>query len=178
MEKENNKRKIKGGVLAVILILAVCAAGFYAAVFEISNREPETLTTPATVAQKTTSAKNTTKKQSSKTTTKKGSNKSPDKNQTRPTKKKPVTTTKKKPAATTKRYTTKSHGWIGGVDNGNTIRRDPTTTKRYTTTTKKKRYDPYHAADYYDPEDFYYDHYDDFFDYYDAEDYYYDHYED
>ena len=57
MEKENNKRKIKGGVLAVILILAVCAAGFYAAVFEISNREPETLTTPATVAQKTTSAK-------------------------------------------------------------------------------------------------------------------------
>ena len=41
------------------------------------------------------------------------------------------------------------------------------------TTTKK--YDPYDAADYYDPEDFYYDHYDDFFDYEEAEDYFYEH---
>lgn len=52
------------------------------------------------------------------------------------------------------------------------------TTKRYTTkkyskkrtTTKKK--DPYNASDYMNPEDFYDDHYDDFFDYYDAEDYF------
>lgn len=56
-----------------------------------------------------------------------------------------------------------------------------TTTKKYTTkrtTVKKKttkKYDPYDAADYYDPEDFYYDHYDDFFDYEDAEDYFYEH---
>lgn len=56
-----------------------------------------------------------------------------------------------------------------------------TTTKKYTTkrtTTKKtttKKYDPYDAADYYDPEDFYYDHYDDFFDYEEAEDYFYEH---
>lgn len=32
--------------------------------------------------------------------------------------------------------------------------------------------DPYNAKDYSNEEDFYYDHYDDFFDYYDAEDYY------
>lgn len=32
--------------------------------------------------------------------------------------------------------------------------------------------DPYNAGDYSDEEDFYYDHYDDFFDYYDAEEYY------
>ena len=56
-----------------------------------------------------------------------------------------------------------------------------TTTYKYTTkrtTTKKtttKKYDPYDAADYYDPEDFYYDHYDDFFDYDEAEDYFYEH---
>ena len=35
--------------------------------------------------------------------------------------------------------------------------------------------DPYDAKDYRFPEDFYEDHWDDFFDYYDAEDYYYDH---
>lgn len=34
---------------------------------------------------------------------------------------------------------------------------------------------PFDAADYYDPEDFYYDHYDDFFDYEEAEDYFYEH---
>lgn len=60
-------------------------------------------------------------------------------------------TTKKK---TTYKYTTKR-----------------TTTKKTTT----KKYDPYDAADYYNPEDFYYDHYDDFFDYYEAEDYFYEH---
>ena len=35
--------------------------------------------------------------------------------------------------------------------------------------------DPYDVNDYYNEEDFYYDHYDDFFDYYDAEDYYNEH---
>ena len=35
--------------------------------------------------------------------------------------------------------------------------------------------DPYNAKDYSNEEDFYYDHYDDFFDYYDAEDYYNEH---
>lgn len=35
--------------------------------------------------------------------------------------------------------------------------------------------DPFHAADYSDPEDFYYDYYDDFWEYEDAEEYYYDH---
>ena len=43
-----------------------------------------------------------------------------------------------------------------------------TTTKKTTTTHKKDEYD---AHDYNDPEDFYEDHYDDFFDYEDAEDY-------
>ena len=36
---------------------------------------------------------------------------------------------------------------------------------------KPKQDDPFHAADYYDPEDFYYDYYDDFWDFEDAEDY-------
>jgi hypothetical protein len=35
--------------------------------------------------------------------------------------------------------------------------------------------DPYHANDYSDAEDFYYDYYDDFFDYYDAESYFNEH---
>ncbi len=39
----------------------------------------------------------------------------------------------------------------------------------------KKDDDPYNATDYAHPEDFYYDHYDDFFDYEDAEDYYNEH---
>jgi len=50
--------------------------------------------------------------------------------------------------------------------------------KKKTTTTKKaatKAYDPYHAADYVHPDDFYYDYYDDFYDYEDAEDYWYEH---
>ena len=51
-----------------------------------------------------------------------------------------------------------------------------TTTKRTTTQrTKKTTTDPYHAKDFYNPEEFYDEHYDDFFDYYDAEDYWYDH---
>lgn len=51
--------------------------------------------------------------------------------------------------------------------------------KQETTTTKKKNYsyssDEYNVSDYYSAEDFYDDHYDDFFDYYDAEDYYEEH---
>lgn len=39
----------------------------------------------------------------------------------------------------------------------------------------KKDSDPYNAKKYRNEEDFYYDHYDDFFDYYDAEDYYREH---
>lgn len=54
---------------------------------------------------------------------------------------------------TTKHYTTK-----------------PRTTKRYT-----ENYDPYNAKDYGNEDDFYEDHYDDFFDYYEAEDYYMEH---
>ena len=42
--------------------------------------------------------------------------------------------------------------------------------KKSTTTDKED--DPYDVNDYSNEEDFYYDHYDDFFDYYDAEDYY------
>lgn len=40
---------------------------------------------------------------------------------------------------------------------------------------EKDKTDPYNAADYSNEDDFYYDHYDDFFDYYDAEDYWRDH---
>ena len=49
------------------------------------------------------------------------------------------------------------------------------TTAKARSETKK---DEYNAADYVDPDDFYYDHYDDFFDYEDAEDYYYEHVDD
>lgn len=38
-----------------------------------------------------------------------------------------------------------------------------------------EEYDPYNAKDYKHPEDFYFDHYYDFFDFYDAENYYYEH---
>ena len=67
---------------------------------------------------------------------------------------------------TTKHYTTKHY-----------------TTKYYTTKYRTtKRYtendDPYNAKDYGNEEDFYEDHYDDFFDYYDAEDYYMEHHDD
>ncbi len=47
-----------------------------------------------------------------------------------------------------------------------------TTTKKKTTATKK---DPYDVNDYANEEDFYDDHYDDFFDYYEAEDYFREH---
>ncbi len=45
----------------------------------------------------------------------------------------------------------------------------------YRSPSKKDDDDPYNAKDYSNEEDFYYDHYDDFFDYYDAEDYYNEH---
>ena len=50
-----------------------------------------------------------------------------------------------------------------------------TTTKKSTT---KKKSDPYDVYDYSDPEDFYYDNYDDFWDYEDAEDYFNGHHKD
>ena len=45
----------------------------------------------------------------------------------------------------------------------------------YRSPSKNDDDDPYNAKDYSNEEDFYYDHYDDFFDYYDAEDYYNEH---
>lgn len=63
-------------------------------------------------------------------------------------------------------------GYAGNNSSGKTTKH--TTTKKEKSTTKK---DPYDVNDYDDEEDFYYDHYDDFFDYYDAEDYYRDHHE-
>lgn len=45
----------------------------------------------------------------------------------------------------------------------------------YKSPSKNDDDDPYNAKDYSNEEDFYYDHYDDFFDYYDAEDYYNEH---
>ena len=67
--------------------------------------------------------------------------------------------------------------------NGATEYSHYTTTKHYTTkhqTTKRytENDDPYNAKDYGNEEDFYEDHYDDFFDYYDAEDYYMEHHDD
>lgn len=47
--------------------------------------------------------------------------------------------------------------------------------KSYSSSKKSSKNDEYNAKDYVDPEDFYDDHYDDFFDYEDAEDYYYEH---
>ena len=41
--------------------------------------------------------------------------------------------------------------------------------------TPKPSHDPYHASDYSDPDDFYYDYYDDFWDFEDAEDYWHEH---
>jgi len=50
-------------------------------------------------------------------------------------------------------------------------------TSKYVPKYKEDKSDPYNAKDYRNEEDFYYDHYDDFFDYYDAEQYYRDHHE-
>lgn len=66
------------------------------------------------------------------------------------------------------------------VPNKKTYKHASNPTQAPTTTKKKKYYssknnDPYDAKDYVDPDDFYYDHYDDFYDYEDAEDYYHGH---
>jgi len=97
---------------------------------------------------------------------------------------KPTTkqTTTKKP--TTKRSggtAVKGSGSIGGRGYSGNVpynKGGSSGSKKKTTTTKKaatKAYDPYHAADYVHPDDFYYDYYDDFYDYEDAEDYWYEH---
>ncbi len=57
-----------------------------------------------------------------------------------------------------------------------TTRRTTSSARPYTyqrTTKATKDDDPLNAKDYVDADDFYYDHYDDFFDYEDAEDYWY-----
>lgn len=53
-----------------------------------------------------------------------------------------------------------------------------TTCYNYTTNRNKTTTDPYNANQYSNEDDFYYDHYDDFYDYYDAEDYYNEHHDD
>lgn len=199
--KENKKSSLAFGF--VIILIAVVLTTAIATVFEIQKPEASTLTASATVASSAETRHETTKKSvSSKITTGKSFSAAPRKNK-KTTAKKEKTTTKAQP--TTKRKkgfgfvykeynpkgdkagissdkkhpTTESHGKAGkSGETSTTVRsseKDYSTTKKYTTTTKKKRYDPYHAASYRDPEDFYDDHYDDFFDYYDAEDYYYDH---
>lgn len=88
-----------------------------------------------------------------------------------------TTTTTTKKNKTTKKSSVGVHG-NGSIHTNNssgTTKKQTTTRKTTTkkqTTTKK---DPYNVNDYSDEEDFYYDHYDDFFDYYDAEDYYREH---
>ena len=49
----------------------------------------------------------------------------------------------------------------------------PKSSRLSTSGSTKKELDPYDASDYSDPEDFYYDYYDDFWDYEEAEDYWY-----
>ena len=188
MEEKRKGNSIFGIVFLGLIVLAVVTV--FAVFFKTPKPEPTTLTASATVASSAaTTRKATTTKV---TTTKKTGSAAATRKPEKTTAKKETKTTKA--PSTTKRKggfslgkdkynytTTKRHGRIGGRDDGATIGRDPTTTKaytttkRYTTTTKKKRYDPYNAADYVDPEDFYDDNYDNFFDYYDAENYYYDH---
>ncbi len=60
----------------------------------------------------------------------------------------------------------------GGLPGKATTSPTPTSTpKRSSTTTTANKDDPYNAGDYSDPDDFYFDHYDDFWDFEDAEDY-------
>lgn len=66
----------------------------------------------------------------------------------------------------------------GQVISVNDYRDDPWETEGYTFSWSSEETDddaPYNAKDYYDPEDFYEDNYDDFWDYEEAEDYYYEH---
>ena len=76
--------------------------------------------------------------------------------------------------------TSTSHITTENYNGATAYSRYTTTTKHYTTkprTTKHytEKDDPYNAKDYGNEDDFYEDHYDDFFDYYDAEDYYREH---
>ena len=92
------------------------------------------------------------------------------------------TTAETTTTTTTKKSTTAAEDSRVGVS-GDGVRRNEiqnavaSSSKKKNTTkrTKKTTTDPYHAKDFYNPEDFYDEHYDDFFDYYDAEDYWYDH---
>lgn len=71
-----------------------------------------------------------------------------------------------------------AHCLKGRVVSVNDYRTDPWETEGYTfswSSEKTNDDDPYNAKDYYDPEDFYEDNYDDFWDYEEAEDYYYEH---
>jgi|GEM_PF-1731943 len=61
-------------------------------------------------------------------------------------------------------------GFYSPVSPSRTSNPTPRPTKPSSSSTKKND-DPYHAKDYMHPDDFYYDHYDDFWDYEEAEDY-------
>ena len=50
--------------------------------------------------------------------------------------------------------------------------------RRTLSSSSKKKEDPYNVNEYSDPEDFYYDNYDDFWEYEEAEDYYNEHHKD
>ena len=76
---------------------------------------------------------------------------------------------------TTARFQT-TYKYVPKTTTTTTTRRTTSSAKPYTyqrTTKPAKDDDPYDAKDYVDADDFYYDHYDDFFDYEDAEDYWY-----
>lgn len=75
------------------------------------------------------------------------------------------------PSTTTKPYTSSSS--YSGYSNSGKSK-----SYSYGTKSSSKSKDEYNAKDYSDAEDFYEDHYDDFFDYEDAEDYYDEHYND
>ena len=76
---------------------------------------------------------------------------------------------------TTARFQT-TYKYVPTTTTTTTTRRTTSSARPYTyhrTTKAPKDDDPYDAKDYVDADDFYYDHYDDFFDYEDAEDYWY-----
>lgn len=77
---------------------------------------------------------------------------------------------------TTSRFQT-TYKYVPTTTTTTTTRRTTSSQRPYTyqrTTKATKDDDPLNAKDYVDADDFYYDHYDDFFDYEDAEDYWYD----
>ena len=76
---------------------------------------------------------------------------------------------------TTARFQT-TYKFVPKTTTAAAARRTTSSARPYTyqrTTKAAKDDDPLHAKDYVDADDFYYDHYDDFFDYEDAEDYWY-----